>query len=60
MFLVYLALMAGAIALGVWITYTIIWRAVRRGLREYHYPGVRFGKSAQSLRSSPGGNPRNW
>jgi len=34
-----LLLSAGAIALGIWITYTIIWRAVRRGLREFHRPG---------------------
>lgn len=31
-------LYAGLIALFFWITYTIIWRAVRRGLREFHYP----------------------
>jgi hypothetical protein len=30
-------LFAGAaIALGCWVLYAIIWRAVRRGLREYH------------------------
>lgn len=29
---------AGTIALSIWIIYTIIWRAVRRGLREFHYP----------------------
>lgn len=28
----------GVIALSIWISYTIIWRAVRRGLREFHYP----------------------
>jgi hypothetical protein len=32
---------AGLIALSIWITYTIIWRAVRRGLREFHYPKQR-------------------
>lgn len=33
-----LLLSAGAIAFSIWITYTIIWRAVRRGMREFHYP----------------------
>ena len=37
----YLLFMAGVIALSVWLTYTIIWRAVRRGLREFHYPRQR-------------------
>lgn len=31
----------GVIALSIWITYTIIWRAVRRGLREFHHPKQR-------------------
>ena len=26
------------VALGVWLLYTVIWRAVRRGMREFHYP----------------------
>lgn len=26
----------GLTLLAIWITYTIIWRAVRRGLREFH------------------------
>lgn len=39
--LIYLAVSAALIALGIWITYTVIWRAVRRGLREFHYPGQR-------------------
>lgn len=34
-------LYAGVFALSIWITYTIIWRAVRRGLREFHYPPQR-------------------
>ena len=33
-----LALSAGLIALSVWTLYSIIWRAERRGLREFHIP----------------------
>ncbi|GEM_PF-3275064 len=34
--ILYLLVTAGMIALGIWITYTVIWRAVRRGMREFH------------------------
>jgi hypothetical protein len=27
---------AGLFLLGLWLTYTVIWRAVRRGLREFN------------------------
>jgi hypothetical protein len=40
--LLYLVLMASVVAFGLWLTYTIIWRAVRRGLREYHYPSKQW------------------
>lgn len=33
-----LVLYAGLVVLMFWLTYTVIWRAVRRGLREFHYP----------------------
>lgn len=33
--LIIIAIGVGVIVLGVWLTYTLIWRAVRRGLREY-------------------------
>ncbi len=26
------------VAIGFWLLYTVIWRAVRRGMREFHYP----------------------
>ena len=46
----YLPLTIGLAALSLWITYTVIWRAARRGLREFHYPGIKMkGLSAQSL-----------
>lgn len=34
-------LYAGLIALGFWILYQVIWRAVRRGLRDFHNPPQR-------------------
>lgn len=34
--ILWLVFTAGAIALGIWITYTVVWRAVRRGLREFY------------------------
>jgi len=34
-------LYAAVVALSIWIAYTIIWRAVRRGLKEFHYPQQR-------------------
>ena len=37
---IYVAVTAGIVALSIWITYTIIWRAVRRGLREFYQPGA--------------------
>lgn len=37
--IIYLVLTAGAIALGLWVWYTVTWRAVRRGLYEYHNHG---------------------
>ena len=35
-FAVALVLTVGGIAIGCWVLYAIIWRAVRRGLREYN------------------------
>lgn len=37
--LIYFILMAGMIALGIWIWYSVTWRAVRRGLHEFHHSG---------------------
>lgn len=34
-FIIWIAVLIGLAALGLWLTYTVIWRAVRRGLREY-------------------------
>ena len=35
-FVLWLVFTAGIIVLSVWITYTVIWRAVRRGMREFY------------------------
>ena len=56
-FVISLLFSAGAIALSIWITYTIIWRAVRRGLREFYHPrGTPTGSTAGQRQ--PG--PRDW
>jgi len=26
------------VAVSFWLLYTVVWRAVRRGMREFHYP----------------------
>ncbi|MBB5633732.1 hypothetical protein BKA04_001955 [Cryobacterium mesophilum] len=36
---IYLVVSALLILLAIWIQYSIIWRAVRRGMREFHYGG---------------------
>ena len=36
----YPLLLAGAIALTMRVLYSVIWRAVRRGLREFHQPAA--------------------
>jgi hypothetical protein len=54
---VYLLVTAGAIVLGIWITYTIIWKAVRRGLYEYYNP--RPDRGARDLENRVRG-PRDW
>lgn len=41
------------VTLSLWLLYTVIWRAVRRGLKEYHSPAAR----QSSVPSYP---PRNW
>lgn len=37
--IVYLVVTALLILLAIWIQYSIVWRAVRRGMREFHYGG---------------------
>ncbi|MEO8528692.1 MAG: hypothetical protein ABI435_06415 [Pseudolysinimonas sp.] len=45
-------IVAATVGLSIWLTYTIIWHAVRRGMRE-HYIEV-HGLPAQSRRSTRG------
>jgi hypothetical protein len=35
-FIIYIVVSILLILLGIWISYSIIWRAVRRGMREFH------------------------
>jgi len=41
----------------LWVIYTIIWRAVRRGLYEYHNP--RHTRASRDLENRVRG-PRDW
>lgn len=38
-FVIWLVFTALIVWLAIWIQYTIVWKAVRRGLREFHYGG---------------------
>lgn len=35
------------VVLVLWVLYTIIWLAVRRGLAEFHHPGMRLKDALQ-------------
>ena len=51
-----LLLLAGWMALWLWIAYTIMWRAVRRGMREFNAsPVASLRQPAQNMRG-----PRDW
>lgn len=56
--LIYIALIAAAVIFEIWLIYTIIWRAVRRGLREHDLnpTGTKGPRREERYR----GNPRNW
>lgn len=53
--IIYLILTAGAVVLGLWIWYTVTWRAVRRGLHEYHHNGY-----TPKRRKAPNHVPPGW
>ncbi|MBN9152175.1 MAG: hypothetical protein J0H56_12265 [Micrococcales bacterium] len=36
-FVIWLVVTALIVWLAIWIQYTIVWKAVRRGMREFHY-----------------------
>jgi len=56
---IYITLSVAAMAFGLWLTYTIIWRGVRRGMREYY-----DGQLAKSISGPPPSfrpsGPRDW
>lgn len=56
--LLYLAVAVGIGALSIWVLYTIIWRGVRRGLREYYGGQLDAARTVDQIRRSPG--PRDW
>lgn len=54
--LLYVIVSAATVALAIWVTYTIIWRSVRRGMREFYGLGpYRKGMAPPPL---PGAS--NW
>ena len=55
---VYLAVLAVIAVLSIWLLYTIIWRAVRRGMREFSDGELGVARSIDTIRRSPG--PRDW
>lgn len=56
-FVVLLAIIVGVVALEIWVVYTIIWRAVRRGMREYHHGSTPPNGQSKSRALYP---PSNW
>jgi hypothetical protein len=34
--IVYIVVTVAIFLIGIWISYSVIWRAVRRGMREFH------------------------
>jgi hypothetical protein len=55
---VYLAVLAVIAMLSVWLLYQIIWRAVRRGMREFYAGQLDVARSVDTIRRGPG--PRDW
>lgn len=51
-FIVWLIFMAIVIIVSIWIQYTIIWKAVRRGMREFHY-GTKHAPAGQQQAVAP-------
>ncbi len=46
-FFIWLIFTAIIVIISIWIQYTIIWKAVRRGMREFHYGGKHAPQAAQ-------------
>ncbi|HEY4225236.1 MAG TPA: hypothetical protein VGM70_05435 [Pseudolysinimonas sp.] len=68
--LITVAMVVAAAAFALWLLYTVIWRAVRRGLREYHRTAQQSTVPAPDLASRvlrpaprevvPDYPPREW
>lgn len=52
-FVIWLVFTAIIIVLAIWIQYTIIWKAVRRGMREFHYGGKHAPQVVQQQAVAP-------
>lgn len=53
LFFVWLIVSALVIWFALWIQYTIIWKAVRRGMREFHYGGKLAPQAIQQTAPQP-------
>lgn len=51
-FFVWLVFTVVIVILAIWIQYTIVWKAVRRGMREFHY-GSKDASQQMSGYTSP-------
>lgn len=51
-FVIWLVVTALIVWLAIWIQYTIVWKAVRRGMREFHY-GSKDGSQQISGYTAP-------
>ena len=51
-FVIWLVVTALIVWLAIWIQYTIVWKAVRRGMREFHY-GSKHGSQQISGYTAP-------
>ena len=61
LFFIWLGLTAVAVTLGLWLLYTIIWRAVRRGMREYRLGEDAIARTAAASPSTSRPAPRrSW
>lgn len=53
LFFIWLIFTALIVILAIWIQYTIVWKAVRRGMREFHYGGKVAPPADQQAVSPP-------
>ncbi len=52
-FVIWLVFTVIVILITIWIQYTIIWRAVRRGMREFHYGSKHAPQAVQQQAVAP-------